>query len=125
MNPNPKPRRSSEIPTEVIRDGFPSPSVLFDALSHSRRRFVLWYLARTDGPVFREELAARLVEWEGTGEDPERIEVSLTARHLPKLVEAMLIEYDSTTGVVRSRPAAATALAHLELTVRHARLGEM
>lgn len=118
MNLSPDPSRTSEIPTEVIRDGFPSPSVLFDALSHSRRRFVLWYLATTDGPVFRDELAARLVEWEGTGEDPERVEKSLTARHLPKLVEAMLIEYDSTTGFVSTRPAAATALAHLEMTVR-------
>lgn len=118
MTPNIRSTEPSDVPQEVVSDGFPSPSVLFDALSHSRRRFVLWHLTTTGGPAFRDELAARLVEWEGTDEDPERVETSLAVRHLPKLVDAMLIEYESTTGFLTDTPAAARAREHLELTVQ-------
>lgn len=75
--------RTSDILPEVLRDGVPSPSALYDALRQARRRFVLWNHQKSNRPVRCDELAARHVGREGSGEAPERDELSLTVPQRP------------------------------------------
>ena len=79
-------------------------SELFEILSHSRRRFVLNYLERTDGSamtdVLAEEIAVReRADSSETSGEPavSDIELALHHTHLPKLDEAGLVTYESST----------------------------
>ena len=72
-----------------------------DVLSHSTRRYVLWYLGHesTDSRVSVETLASAVAAWQTGDEesalDPEareRAHVSLRHVHLPRLESAELIE---------------------------------
>ncbi|RLM57612.1 hypothetical protein DVK02_07600 [Halobellus sp. Atlit-31R] len=99
-------RISSEQPVTPEYRGTPiDPAVLtlddaFAVLNHRRRRYLLAQLAR-ESELILEELAAKLVAWE------ERIDlidvrsncreqryVSLYHTHVPKLVDADVIEFD-------------------------------
>lgn len=84
-----------------------SQDVVFDLLSSSRRRFVLYYLRGQEGPVELSELATELAAWENdtavedvTERQRKRVYVSLYQTHIPKLQEAGIISYDSDTGEV-------------------------
>ncbi len=79
---------------------------LFDALSDARRCLVLAALRSTDGPIAETELASRVLEYEretsitrGCSE-PRQVHVTLRHRHLPKLEEYGVVDYDAETGVV-------------------------
>lgn len=78
--------------------------VAFEALSAETRRHLLYYLAEeTDGEATPSELADRLCSIDaGSGPtNRESIRVELHHRHLPKLAEAGLIEYEGRGEPVR------------------------
>jgi hypothetical protein len=86
-------------------------------LAHQQRRHVLYHL-REETVVSVEELATELAAHEA-GRPPEEVtdqqrrtaQTSLVHNHLPKLVEANLVEYDGRTGTVRhSEPPALLAV---------------
>lgn len=87
------------------------PASTADALSHPLRRQVLYQLSRREFMVPRDALAEHVV---GATEDtggltapPKRqVEVQLHHVHLPKLVEAGLVEYDHRSTMVALTPAA-------------------
>jgi len=71
----------------------------FDALTHSHRRYVLYYLRTHSGAATIDTLSAMLAnELEGPSATPgtdttEHIEVDLHHTHTPKLVDAGLITF--------------------------------
>lgn len=84
-----------------------SQDTVFDLLSNSRRRFVLHYLERADGPVRLSELAAEIAAIENevsvdelTSQQRKRTYVSLYQTHIPKLQDAGAVSYDAETGRV-------------------------
>ncbi|XVH33570.1 DUF7344 domain-containing protein (plasmid) [Haloferacaceae archaeon DSL9] len=84
-----------------------SRDTVFDLLSNSRRRFVLHYLRRADGPVSLGELAAEIASVENdipvdelTSQQRKRTYVSLYQTHIPKLQDAGAVTYDPETGMV-------------------------
>ena len=84
-----------------------SKDEVFDILSKSRRRYVLYYLRETGEPVELGELAEELAAWENdtpvedlTKQERKRVYVSLYQTHIQKLSEAGIVEYDPDTGMV-------------------------
>ena len=80
---------------------------LFDILSNARRRYVLEYLSRAEGPVDFETLTEEVAAWEtGTtvdalaAADRKRIYVSLYQCHLPRLQSAGIVRFDQEAGCV-------------------------
>jgi len=81
--------------------------VIFDVLSSSRRRYVLYYLSQHDAPVELPTLAEEVAAWETestveelSSQERKRVYVSLYQTHVPKLEEVGLVEYDQDTGEV-------------------------
>lgn len=75
--------------------------VLFDALAHHRRRFVLAFLEENPTPVALADLADELATIEHDAplaeiadEDVTAIRASLYHLHVPKLADVGLVEYD-------------------------------
>lgn len=92
---------------------------IFAAISHPRRRYLLYSL-RSQSELTIQELAAELVEWEEThckasveADDPRHAYISLHHTHVPKLVECDVVEFDESTGVVTLGPNADRVLAAL------------
>jgi hypothetical protein len=84
-----------------------SQDVVFDILSSSRRRYVLYRLRETEGPVELTELAEQVAAWENdtdtdqiTEQERKRVYVSLYQTHIPRLDEVGLITYDKDTGMI-------------------------
>jgi DNA-binding transcriptional ArsR family regulator len=85
-----------------------SPDLVFEILSNTRRRMVLYYLRQNDGAATVKELAEQIAALENDV-DPEdlrrqqrkRVYVSLYQTHVPKLEDAGIIEYDDASGEVR------------------------
>ncbi|WP_227374123.1 DUF7344 domain-containing protein [Haladaptatus halobius] len=75
-----------------------SPNVLSTLVGSRRRRSVCRYLAEVGDPADVSSTADRIAEWESTGvpsEDArERVHITLHHVHLPKLVEARVVERD-------------------------------
>lgn len=81
---------------------------ILDALTHRRRRLILYYLHDRSGPVEADELARQILAWETnttvgniTDGDCERVVTGLYHNHLPKLADAGMIEYDQEMLTVR------------------------
>lgn len=84
-----------------------SQDVVFDILSSPRRRYVLYYLRDTGGPMKLTDLAEHVAAWENdttvediTDKERKRVYVSLYQTHIPRLEEASIIEYDQEAGTV-------------------------
>lgn len=84
-----------------------SQDVVFDILSSTRRRYVLYYLRTTDGPVRLTDLAEEVAAWENetnraniTDQERKRVYVSLYQTHIPRLAEAGLVSYDKDSGQI-------------------------
>jgi hypothetical protein len=89
-----------------------SQDVVFDILSSTRRRYVLYYL-KTEGPMELTELAEHVAAQENdteiedlTKQQRKRVYVSLYQTHVPKLEDAGFVSYDQETGEVELRPKA-------------------
>jgi hypothetical protein len=85
-----------------------SQDLVFDLLSSPRRRFILYYLQIESGPMKLTDLADEVAAWEYetpieelTEQERKRAYVSLYQTHVPKLVEAGLIEHDTDSGMLR------------------------
>ena len=85
-----------------------SPDLVFEILSNTRRRMVLYYLRWYGGSVSVRELVGEIAALQNgvavedlTQQQRKRVYVSLYQTHLPKLEEAGLIEYDDDKGEVR------------------------
>ena len=81
--------------------------LIFDILSSSRRRYVLYCLQEVDGPMEVTDLAEQIAAWENDTEISElspqerkRVYVSLYQTHVPKLANAGVVEYDEDAGTV-------------------------
>ena len=84
-----------------------SQDTVFDILSNSRRRYVLYYLRQESGPIQLTDLAEHVAAWENEtdiesmGEqERKRVYVSLYQTHIPKLADTGLVEYDKEAGTV-------------------------
>lgn len=105
--------------------GKESVNQYLSVLSDHRRRFLLYYLRKTTSAEIGEA-ARRVVAWnrelspENVPESArEKMEVALYHLHLPKLVEAGLIEYDDRSSTIRFRDAPSDLLNALEWTREH------
>lgn len=94
---------------KLIGDINPSmdENALFDVLSSPRRRRLLQLLHQRDGKHELKDLAANVAAAEvGSSVDDltkaerKRVYISCYQTHLPRLVEAGLVSYDTDTGVV-------------------------
>jgi len=81
--------------------------LVFDILSSPRRRYVLYYLRETNGPLPLNDLAEQVAAWENETEvsalsdqERKRVYVSLYQTHIPKLDSVGIVEYDQETGIV-------------------------
>lgn len=84
-----------------------SPDLVFEILSNTRRRMMLYYLRQNDGAASVKELAEQIAALENdvtVGElgrqQRKRVYVSLYQTHVPKLEDAGIIEYDDANGDV-------------------------
>jgi hypothetical protein len=102
------------IPDNIFNNETPpdqntlSQDVVFDLLSSSRRRFVLYYLRTETESVKLTDLSDEVAAWEYetpieelTEQERKRAYVSLYQTHVPKLVEAGLIDHDTDSGMLR------------------------
>ena len=86
-------------------------AVIHDVLASERRRNTLSYLtACSDRIVSREDIVDALLDCEPGEPGPtthrELLEIDLHHVHLPKLADAVVIDYDSTSGTVEYRASA-------------------
>ena len=79
----------------------PEKDELYDLLSNHRRRYVLHFCKRTDGPVTLSELAEQVAAWEQDKEIAElssaerkRVYTSLQQTHLNRLDDAGIVDFD-------------------------------
>lgn len=87
----------------------PSFDTLFDLLSESRRRYALYALMSSDDGFAEVELLADDVAmWEARADDVaiteslrEEIAEELRAKHLPRLADVDVVDYDTRSDVVR------------------------
>lgn len=82
---------------------------VLDAISHRRRRFVL-YCLREDEPRDFDTVVEAVVEYEAQQTIDhvcetvrDRVRANLYHMHLPKLADRKIIEYDERSGAVRYR----------------------
>lgn len=94
--------------TEATATGDLSPDLVFEILSNTRRRMVLYYLRQLGGSATVKQLAGEIAALENdtsvddlTRQQRKRVYVSLYQTHLPKLEETGIIEYDDDEGEVR------------------------
>lgn len=93
---------STDVTTQEL-----SQDLVFDILSNTRRRMVLYYLRQHGGPAAVQDIAEEIAALENDV-DPEalsrqqqkRVYVSLYQTHLPKLETAGVIGYDEDEGLV-------------------------
>lgn len=90
------------------RDDHEPPAVMemdhvFEALSHPRRRYLLYTLLE-ESEWTLQELAEKLAAWEQDGSGSsvsddtiEQVYVSLYHNHVPKLVDEGIVEFDAAT----------------------------
>jgi DNA-binding transcriptional ArsR family regulator len=78
-----------------------SKDELFQILSNSRRRHIIYYLAEAGEPLSLNRLATKIAaaesgtpEAEITSEERQRVYISLYQTHLPKLEEGGIVSYD-------------------------------
>jgi len=78
-----------------------SADMVFEILSNTRRRMVLYYLRHHDEPISVQDLAAEIAALENdmsvselSHQQKKRVYVSLYQTHLPKLEESGIIEYN-------------------------------
>jgi hypothetical protein len=112
--------RPHEKPTGTDAEEF-GPDEVFHLLQNQRRRDVLRVLRDVDGTVEMSDVAEQVAAWEHdttvealTSSQRQRVYISLYQRHLPKLDDAGVIDYEQSRGRVTPRPRADTVGRYLE-----------
>ena len=84
---------------------------LFQILSNSRRRYIIYYLAEAGGEMSLKRLATKIAaaesdtaESEVAPEERQRVYISLYQTHLPKLEETGVAVYDEDERTVTLTP---------------------
>lgn len=84
-----------------------SMDLVFEILSNTRRRMVLYYLRQDGGTSTIQKLAEQIAVMENdtrveqlSSQQRKRVYVSLYQTHIPKLEETGIIEYDDDEGEV-------------------------
>ena len=97
-----------------------APTDIFDLLADDRRRYTLHCLSRHVGAISLGELAELIALEEGdpTADRYERILTGLHHVHLPKLVDAGLVRYESDAETVTGAGAITQLTPYLELAMR-------
>lgn len=83
-----------------------SLDAIFELLCRRRRRYALYALYRNgENGMDLDGLASRIRQLESEDHDGTHDEIreELRDRHVPKLVEAHVVDFDGRTGVVRYR----------------------
>jgi hypothetical protein len=98
------------------------PDEIFHLLQNQRRRRVLRRLRDVDEHVAMADLAEQVAAWEHdttvealTSSERQRVYIALYQRHLPKLDDMDVIDYNQSRGVVEPRPRAASVTSYLDL----------
>lgn len=98
-------------------------SELFSVLADQRRRYAIHCLSQSETPMALADLTDEIVRLE-MGTDPtmvpevrDQIYTQLSHRHLPKLAEANLVNFDKDENLVSLGDAAADAQPYLEQTI--------
>ncbi|QSG03834.1 DUF7344 domain-containing protein [Natranaeroarchaeum sulfidigenes] len=97
-----------------------SADVIFDLLSVTRRRHALYYISEQVGTVSLPDLSDALTVWEPVEEERhhQRIATGLYHRHLPKLADAGVLQYDADTDTIELLPAAEQLQPYLDLAAQ-------
>jgi hypothetical protein len=98
------------------------PDEIFHLLQNQRRRQVLRRLRDVEDRVAMADLAEQVAAWEHdttvealTSTERQRVYIALYQRHLPKLDDMDVIDYNQSRGVVEPRPRAASVTSYLDL----------
>jgi hypothetical protein len=101
-----------DVESNAADDGVALPlGRVFELLADQRRRYALYYLKHMTGErVSFETVVEKIAEWEAL--DGEQDATELRARvaesfrrvHLPRFVDAGIVEYVATAGVLRYTP---------------------
>lgn len=85
----------------------PPLSIIFRVLSERQRRYILYHLQEQQQPIPLEELIGHLMEQEPDEEQVEsrdeiynRLLTELHHTHIPMLVDAGIVQYDSETDLL-------------------------
>lgn len=104
------------------RDGSLSKEEIFDVLQNQRRRYVLEYLERFDGPVSLSDLATQVAAWEYrtsvdevSNDQKKRVYTTLQQTHLQKMEEAGIVEYDPEENLISPTPHTGELTVYLEI----------
>jgi hypothetical protein len=99
-----------------------SKAEIFDVLQNQRRRYVLQYLKRFEGPVELSDLATQVAAWEYdtaveevTKEQKKRVYTTLQQTHIERMADAGIIEYDDDAHVVERTPHTEDLTVYLEV----------
>lgn len=94
--------------SDTDTSGSMSPDLVFEILSNTRRRMMLYYLSQNEGQATIQELAEQIAALENDVPVDElrrrqrkRVYVSLYQTHVPKLEDSGIVEYDDESGEVR------------------------
>jgi len=98
-----------------ITDAHTSVDEIFDVLSNSRRRYVVYFLKNTSQPVELGTLATQIAAWETdqpmaevTRAERKRVYTSLQQVHLPKMNDAGLIRFEKPSSIIEPTSLLAT-----------------
>lgn len=93
------------------RDESPQMDDLYDVFANRRRRYALHYLRQANDEVDFGDLAEQIAAWERgksrreiTSDERKYAYSALQQRHLPKMHELGLVEYDKRAGSVEPTP---------------------
>lgn len=85
----------------------PTVDELYDVFANRRRRYALHYLQQADGETDLGEMAEEIAAWEYgkarqevTSDERKYVYSALQQRHLPKMDEAGLVDFDKRDGSI-------------------------
>lgn len=90
----------------VMNTGDPALGSMFQCLADERRRHVLGYFQNNDGETAScDDLADHVIEQQkrSSSADRETVTIDLSHRHLPKLADHGVVEFDRRTRRVQYR----------------------
>jgi len=98
----------------MSKQRYGNDAAVLEALANDRRRVVLRYLGRTNGPTAVSEMAERVSETGLCGDSSTRAAIELYHVHLPKLDAAGLIEFDVENQLIEGSSELESALEILD-----------